>query len=221
MMVHIKSEYSIRDEDLPLLDEKKMRWWMKSEDTKENPWVRFHEQQLGNSLLDVEVDLAPGRYSAGVGDYNITNDKGWHVSQRLYFYLVPDGTVIYCRKFADLPTYDEVIDMADGDYVPEEKVQQTPKGIEVYGKQPAKGIVDFDKIEKTMTLVVVPYIRFCKFPRVQTIEDTDEIFFLKKIIEIRGTVCSDFKEIKPDAGYKCDNCAYAEELYIDEKVVNN
>ena len=81
------------------------------------------------------------------------------------------------------------------------------------------GGIDYDKIDKSMTQVVVPFIRFCKYPRVQTIQDTDETFFLKKIMEIRASVCSDFKEVKPDAGYKCNNCVYAEELYINEEAV--
>lgn len=221
MIVHIKSDYSLRDEDIPLLPSNKLRWWMKSEDNEENPWIKFPSEQLGNNILDVTLDLAPGRYSAGVGDYNVVNDKGWHVSQRLYFYVVPDGTVI-TTKWADLPSYDEVIAMGDEGYVPEGKGQQSTKTIGCYDENPRKiNGIDADKIEKTMTQIVVPYVRFCKFPRTRTLDDTDEIFFLRKIVEIRKSICGDFKEIKPDAGYKCDNCIFAEELYLDEKAVIN
>lgn len=220
MMVHIKSEYKIFDEDLPLLPGNKMRWWMKSMDTEENPWVRFSEQQLGNNHLNVDVDLAPGRYTAGVGDFDVVGATGKRAYQRLYFYVVPDGTVIYCAKKVDLPTYGEVIDMADGESYVEPVKKVVGGSLERYDLNPKKvGGIDYDKIDKSMTQVVVPFIRFCKYPRVQTIQDTDETFFLKKIMEIRASVCSDFKEVKPDAGYKCNNCVYAEELYINEEAV--
>lgn len=217
MKVHIKSEYSIRDEDLPLLPDNKMRWWMKSEDNKDNPWIRFPTQQIGNNLLDVEVDLVPGRYSAGVGDYNVTNNMGWHVSQRVYFYLVPDGTVIYCKRYADLPSYEEVIDMADGDYV-ESAPKNPPSTIMGYDENTGQvDGIDYDKIEKSMTLAIFPFITYCRYPIERNPEDDEETFQTKKIKRTFATTCKDHKEIKPDAGYNCNNCIYSSDIYIDSE----
>lgn len=205
MIVRIKSKYALRDEDVPLLSgmENKLKWWMKSEDS-DGTFMRFEEVQLANNILDVEVDLTPGRYSAGCGDWNVENNLGRKVYQRLYFYLTPDGDVIYVDRKADLPSYEDVMSMNELGGAPPTS----------YKSNVGTSIDQFEKQVSESYLRVLEHLNYCNFPYERESDETEAEHEYAMITKDEDNLCPDFDAILEGEGFRCTNCIYGTKLYV-------
>lgn len=178
-----------------LLPENKMRWWMKSEDKEgKDAFVRIPRDAIGNDPLDEELDLTPGRYSAGCGEWSVASTDGKRkVYQRMYFYVTTDGQVVYVNRKDELPELHDIIDGNVAGAPPEER------GIlESYGNtsNASKGYQ------------MLSGILYCN--RNKDDEGGDSLI---ERIMMSGDACEEYVEDTPGADFGCGNCIFSKQVY--------
>lgn len=194
MNVRVRSKYSLRSGDLHLLPENKMRWWMKSEDKEgKDAFVKIPRDAIGNDPLDVDVDLTPGRYSAGCGEWNVKNSEGRSVYQRLYFYVTADGQVVYVSRKDELP---ELHDIIEGN-VP----------VPVSGGGDFSPFESYEKKSSASEYVTLTDVLYCN----KATDDGNDTLIQR--IVMSGDACEEYVEDTPGADFGCGNCIFAKQVY--------
>ena len=94
--VRISTKYPISAEDVVLLQPNKTTWWMRN--TTTGTFVKEFPRIPCTEAFDLMIELPEGNeFTIGCGDYNVVNDAGKHISQKIYGY-VKDGQFRYCKR---------------------------------------------------------------------------------------------------------------------------
>lgn len=200
MKVRIKSRYSLRDEDLYRLKEdgheNKIRWWMKNEDKQgAEAFVQLPRDTMGNDLLNVEVDISPGRYSAGCGNWGTASADGSRKAyQRLYFYVTVNGGVVYIDRKADLPELDDIVNGRVDEPDPADQFDEEQFEANLKAK------------EQRDSLMPIEGVLYCRATR-------EGVSTFERIV-MPGDGCDDYLEDTPGDGFGCGNCLFSEAVYL-------
>ena len=139
-MVRISTKYPISAEDAVLLPPTKNTWWLRN--TTTNTFVREFPRLACTEAFNVEVDLPDGEYTCGTGDWNVVNDAGKHVSQKIYFYI-QGGALHYCKR-TELPSVNGGVQPASSG------TATTIDSFNPFGNTPAIPAVEYTKIEDSL-----------------------------------------------------------------------
>ena len=93
--VRISTKYPIAAGDVELLPENKRTWWLR--DSLKGEFIKTFPRMPCTDPIDMTLDLPESEYVLGCGDWNVINDAGRHVSQKVYFY-VSNNAIHYCKR---------------------------------------------------------------------------------------------------------------------------